>query len=202
MKTVLQSLLIVTVGLWATALRAGVEVGQLAPNFTLTDIDGKTHTLSDYRGRTVVLEWVNPECPFVINHYQNTDSMPKLQKAAKADGVVWLTINSGRPGAQGDFDAAKIGEWMKSTGASPAAYFRDRDGEVGKRYGAKTTPHLYIVAADGTLVYQGAIDSIRSSKPEDVGRAINYVATALAEMKSGKAIATSVSQPYGCAVKY
>jgi len=182
-------------------MRAEVAIGQPAPDFALTDITGQAHKLSDFRGRTVVLEWVNPECPFVIKHY-GSGNMPALQKAAVADGVVWLSINSGRPGAQGDFDAAKVAEWMKRTGASPTAYFRDQDGKVGRLYAAKTTPHMFVITAEGTLVYDGAIDSIRSAKVEDLAKATNYVKAALASVKAGTPVEKTSSQPYGCSVKY
>lgn len=205
MKSFLKKSLLLTAA-FAAALtlsaRAAVEIGKPAPDFTLTDINGTTHKLSSYKGKTVVLEWVNPECPFVVNHYQSTGNMPKLQKAATSDGVVWLTINSGRAGAQGDFEPSKVMSWMKESGASPSAYLRDQTGTVGKLYGAKTTPHMYVITGDGVLVYDGAIDSIRSSKPADVAKAQNYVAAALAAVKGGKPVATATSQPYGCSVKY
>lgn len=190
------------VAAFATSASAAPEIGQPAPDFTLTDIDGKQHTLSDYRGKTVVLEWMNQECPFVVNHYQNTGSMPKLQKEAKADGIVWLTINSGNKGEQGDYSPEQVKAWMKKTDAAPTAYFRDQDGKVGRLYDAKTTPHMYVITKDGTLVYNGAIDSIRSPKPADVAKATNYVSAALASVKAGKPVEKATSQPYGCSVKY
>ncbi len=183
--------------LWAVA-----EVGQPAPEFSLKDLHGKTVKLSDLRGKTVVLEWVNAECPFVVKHYEKSGNIPGLQKAAAADGVVWITINSGKPGAQGDYDEAKVAEWMKATGAAPASYCRDSDGTVGKLYGAKTTPHMYVITADGTLVYNGAIDSIRSTKVEDIAKATNYVTAALGSVKTGQPVAKAVTEPYGCSVKY
>ncbi|HEY0968405.1 MAG TPA: thioredoxin family protein [Opitutaceae bacterium] len=176
-------------------------IGQAAPDFTLTDITGKQHSLSSYRGKTVVLEWVNPECPFVIKHY-GSGNMPNTQKAATADGVVWLTINSGVPGAQGDFDPAKASAWLKQQGAAPTAYFRDQNSAVGRLYGAKTTPHMYVINAEGTLVYNGAIDSIRSANVADIAKAENYVNSALAAVKAGKPVAKATSEPYGCNVKY
>jgi len=181
--------------------RAAVTIGQPAPDFTLTDIQGQTHRLADYRGRIVVLEWVNPTCPFVVKHY-GSGNMPALQHAAAADGVVWLSINSGRPGAEGDFEPAQVTAWMKRVGAAPTAYFRDRDGKVGRLYEAKTTPHMFVITADGTLVYEGAIDSIRSAKVEDIAKATNYVKAALAAVKSGQPVEKATSQPYGCSVKY
>jgi hypothetical protein len=180
---------------------ATAEVGQVAPDFTLTDINGNKHSLSDFKGKTVVLEWVNPECPFVGKHY-GSGNMPRLQKAAAADGVVWLSINSGRPGAQGDYDAAQVADWMKRTGAAPTAYFRDQGGKVGRMYDARTTPHMFIVDGSGTLVYAGGIDSIRSAQMEDIAKATNYVTEALADIKAGRPVRTTHSQPYGCSVKY
>lgn len=178
-----------------------VETGQSAPDFTLTDIEGKAHSLSDFRGKTVVLEWMNQGCPFVVKHY-NSGNMPAVQRDAIADGVVWLVINSGRKGAQGDLEPSEVKSWKKEKGASFTAYFRDRDGSVGHLYGAKTTPHMYVISANGTLVYQGAIDSIRSTKISDIDRAENYVRSALQDISEGNAVRTATTRPYGCSVKY
>lgn len=183
------------------ALHASVEIGKPAPDFTLTDIEGKTHKLSDYKGKTVVLEWVNPECPIVVKHY-GSGNIPATQKAAVADGVIWLSINSGSPGAQGDFNPAKVATWAKANHAEPTAYFRDVDGKVGRLYAAKTTPHLFVITKEGTLVYDGAIDSIRSADVDDIPKATNYVKAALASVKAGKPVEKSATQPYGCSVKY
>jgi len=185
----------------AGTARAAATLGAPAPDFTLTDIEGKTHRLSDYKGKIVVLEWTNPECPFVQKHY-GSGNIPNLQKSATADGVVWLAINSGHPGGEGDYDNAAAAAWLKAQGAAPTAYFRDLDGKVGRLYGAKTTPHLFVITADGTLVYDGAIDSIRSADVEDIARATNYVKVALADVMAGRPVAKAASQPYGCAVKY
>lgn len=163
----------------ASIASANVSIGSAAPDFTLTDIDGNTHRLSDFRGKTVVLEWVNQECPFVVKHY-DSGNIPKVQAAALADGVVWLAINSGHVGAQGDFSTDQVKAWQKETGANFTAYCRDQDGKVGRLYGAKTTPHMYVITADGTLVYNGAIDSIRSANKADIAKAENYVTSALA----------------------
>jgi peroxiredoxin len=181
---------------------AAPVVGQAAPDFTLTALDGKSHALSSFKGKTVVLEWVNPECPFVVKHYEKSGNMPKTQKAALADGVVWLQINSGHAGAQGDFEPAKVKEWMTKTGAASTAYFRDSDGKVGKLYDARTTPHMFVINADGVLVYAGGIDDIRSANPDDIAKATNYVSAALADLKAGRAVQTATSRPYGCSVKY
>jgi hypothetical protein len=203
MKTIAKFIFAAVLGaaFFVGAAPAAVEIGKPAPDFTLTDVSGKTHKLSDYRGKTVVLEWVNPECPFVIKHY-SSGNIPSLQKSATGDGVVWLLINSGHAGAQGDYDAAKANAWMRENGAAPSAYFRDQDGKVGRLFGAKTSPHLYVITGEGTLVYNGAIDSIRSADKADLAKATNYVAEALAAVKAGKPVKTATSQPYGCSVKY
>lgn len=181
---------------------AAVANGQPAPDFVLTDIDGQAHHLSDYRGKVVVLEWNNPDCPIVHKHY-DSGNIPRLQKAAEADGVVWLLINSGAPGKEGaDYSADQIKAWLKERGAEPTAYLRDPTGAVGHLYSAQTTPHLFVITAAGTLVYHGAIDSIASANPADIPRAENYVAEALAAVKAGQPVAKASSRPYGCSVKY
>ena len=191
---------------FATALAVGVQakpvaVGSPAPDFTVTDINGKTQRLSDYKGKTVVLEWVNPKCPFVKKHYES-GNIPNLQKSATGSGVVWLEINSAAPGKDGDFDAAQASAWLNEMHASPTAYIRDSDGTLGKLYGAKSTPHMFVITGDGTLAYDGAIDSISSSKKDDISRATNYVSAALTSVKLGQPVAKAVSEPYGCPVKY
>jgi hypothetical protein len=184
------------------ALARTAEVGQPAPDFSLTAIDGQPHKLSEYRGRTVVLEWVNPECPIVQKHYNRSGNMPRLQQAAVADHVVWLSINSAAPGKQGDYDPAEVTAWMKKVGATPTAYFRDPSGTVGRLYGARATPNMFVIDPQGVLVYAGAIDSIRSANPKDIAKAENYVTAALAAVKAGRSVATPATEPYGCAVKY
>ena len=193
---------LLTAGFFAASLLGAATVGQPAPAFTLTDLDGKAHSLSDYKGKTLVLEWVNPECPFVVKHYDKSGNIPATQKAAVADGVVWLQINSAAAGKQGDFDAEKAKAWQAKNKVAATAYLRDADGKVGKAYDAKTTPHIFIVNAEGVLVYNGAIDSIRSGNPEDIAKAENYVKSALAAIKEGKPVANATTQPYGCSVKY
>ncbi len=203
---ILKSLTKSTAGVFAllasAAMAIAAQVGQPAPDFTLTDIDGKTHTLSDYKGKTVVLEWMNQECPFVVKHYEKSGNIPATQRAATADGVIWLVINSGRPGAQGDFSPEKVREWSKQQNTAYTAYFRDQDGKVGRLYDAKTTPHMYVINPEGTLVYNGAIDSIRSANPKDIAKAENYVTSALAAVKAGEPVKTPATQAYGCTVKY
>ncbi len=193
---------LVAAGVFAASLLGAATVGQPAPAFTLTDLDGKTHGLSDFKGKTLVLEWVNPECPFVVKHYDKSGNIPATQKAAAADGVVWLQINSAAAGKQGDFDAEKAKAWQAKNKVTAAAYLRDSDGKAGKVYDAKTTPHIFIINADGVLVYNGAIDSVRSTNPADIEKAENYVKSALASIKEGKPVATPTTQPYGCSVKY
>ncbi|SMF63076.1 redoxin domain-containing protein [Allosphingosinicella indica] len=180
---------------------AAVQVGQAAPNFKLNDADGKVVTLSDFRGKTVVLEWHNPGCPFVQKHYKS-GNMQKTQAAAAKDGAVWLTINSGAPGKQGHMSGAEAKKLVADEKARSTAYLLDPKGVVGKGYDAKTTPHMYIVDAKGTLVYAGGIDDKPTANAADIAGARNHVAAALAEMKAGKPVSISTSRPYGCAVKY
>ena len=193
---------LVVLGFFATALLFAASIGEPAPTFTLTDLAGKTHHLADFKGKTVVLEWTNPECPFVRKHYAASGNLPAIQKAAAADGVVWLLINSSAPGTQGDIDAATVKAWLTQNHVAATAYLLDRDGKVGKAYGAKTTPHLFVLNAGGVLVYQGAIDNKRSADAKDIVGAENYVKSALAALKAGQPIATPSTQPYGCGVKY
>ncbi len=194
-------------GAASLALLAGVAsaaptVGQAAPDFTLTDINGQKHSLSEYKGKTVVLEWVNPECPFVQKHYQGSGNLPATQKAAVAGGAVWLSINSGHPGSEGDYAPAEVQAWEKKTGAAATAYFRDQDGKVGKLYDARHTPTLYVVDKTGALVYAGGIDSINSADADDIPKATNYVNAALADLKAGRPVAQAKTRAYGCSVKY
>ena len=182
--------------------RAAAETGQPAPNFTLTGIDGQAHKLSDYKGKTVVLEWNNPDCPIVRKHY-DSDNLPGLQRTATADGVVWLLINSGAQGQEGaDYTGDALKTWLQSHHAAPTVYFRDPDGKVGHLYAAKTTPHMFVITKEGVLVYAGAIDSIPSANMADIPKATNYVAAALAAVKAGKPVEKANTQAYGCSVKY
>jgi len=184
----------------ATAKAAAV-VAQPAPDFTLVDSNGAQHSLSADKGKVVVLEWVNFECPFVGKHY-GSGNMQKLQKAYTGKGVVWLSINSSAEGKQGYFPAAKINALMKEKSAAPTAYLIDTDGTVGRAYGAKTTPHMYIVDPKGTLVYAGGIDDTPSTDQADIATAKNFVQAALEEALAGKPVSTASSTPYGCSVKY
>ena len=191
---------ILSIGLCAPAF-ANPEISKPAPAFSAQDLNGKTISLSDYKGKTIVLEWTNPECPFVKKFY-GAGKMQELQKAALADGVVWLSINSSADGKQGNMtpDAAK--KVAAEKGWSGSAYILDAKGEVGKAYGAKTTPHMFVIDKDGVLAYAGAIDDKESANPEDIATAKNYISAALAELKAGKPVAVSTSRSYGCNVKY
>ena len=185
----------------ATAALAAPQVGRPAPNFKLNDVDGRAVTLADYRGKTVVLEWHNPGCPFVQKHYAS-GNMQKAQAAARAQGVVWLTINSGAPGKQGHMNGAQAKALLATQKAAPTAYLLDPRGVVGRGYDAKTTPHMYIINPRGQLVYAGGIDDKPTSDKDDIAGARNHVLAALTEMKAGKAVSVPSSRPYGCTVKY
>ena len=185
-----------------SSVRAAVGIGETAPDFTLTDIAGRVHHLTDYKGKVVVLEWNNPDCPFVHKHY-DSGNIPALQRSATAAGVIWLTINSGASDMEGgDYTDAQLQTFLQKTNAAPTAYLRDGAGKVGRLYGAKTTPHCFVISAEGKLVYSGAIDSIRSADAAGIPAAKNYVAAALADLKAGRPVATPSTRPYGCGVKY
>ena len=188
-------------GLAACGAAAAQVVGQPAPNFRLADANGKPVSLADYKGRIVVLEWNNPGCPFVQKHY-GSGNMQNTQAAAAKDGVVWLTINSGAPGKQGYMSGAEAKAFVARSGAHPAAYLLDPRGTVGRAYGARTTPHMYVVDARGTLVYAGAIDDRPTANPADIEGARNHVLAALSELEAGRAVSVATSRPYGCSVKY
>ncbi len=177
------------------------EVGKPAPDFTLSDSNGKTHSLSAYRGKVVVLEWVNHGCPFVVKHY-SSGNMQRTQQAAAADGAVWLSICSSAPGKQGHLSPAEWNKTSAAKGATPAAVLLDEAGKVGRLYHATATPQLFVIDAQGKVVYSGAIDSIPSTNTDDIAKAQNYVLAALADLKAGRPVATAVTKPYGCSVKY
>lgn len=181
---------------------AGQQVtGQKAGNFQLTDVDGRTVALSDFAGKTVVLEWHNPGCPFVQKHY-DSGNMQKTQEAARAQGAVWLTINSGAPGKQGYMSGAEAKALVAEEKGRATNYLLDPRGVVGKGYGAKTTPHLYVIDGGGTLVYQGGIDDRPTADRADIAGARNHVLAALSEMRAGKPVSVAETRPYGCTVKY
>jgi len=172
------------------------KVGQPAPDFALSDLSGKPVKLSDLKGKFVVLEWVNPECPYVQKHYDSAN-MQTLQKEFGAKQVAWLAINSTREGHAEFKSPQQMAGWMKEKGGAPAATLLDRDSKVGRLYGAVTTPHMYVIDPKGTLVYVGAIDDKRSTNPADVKTAKNYVRVALGESMAGKAVSTASTLPYG-----
>jgi len=184
-----------------TIAQAEVQIGQPAPDFSLTDCSGKKVSLSDFKGKVVVLEWVNHNCPFVVKHY-GSGNMQKLQADATAKGVTWLSICSSAPGKQGHADAADAAKKCTETQSAATAYFLDETGKVGKTYGAKVTPDMYVIDAKGVLVYHGAIDDKKSTNPGDIAGAKNYVAAALDEVLAGKPVSTPKTDPYGCGVKY
>jgi hypothetical protein len=176
-------------------------VGQTAPDFTLADANGRQVSLSDFRGRTVVLEWNNPGCPFVQKHY-GSGNMQRTQAAATGDGAVWLTINSGGPGNQGHMNGPQARAFVAQAGARPTAYLLDPAGVAGRAFGARTTPHMYVIDGRGTLVYAGAIDDRPTANPADVDGARNHVLAALGELGAGRAVSVATTRPYGCSVKY
>ena len=186
----------VAVALVGNAARAAVEVGKPAPDFALTDVTGKTHKLSDYRGKTVVLEWVNSGCPIVGAHY-NSKNMQGTQQVAAADGVVWLQINTSADGDQGHMSDAEAAAWQKRMGVTANAYLKDYSGTVARLYGAHATPNMFVVNKDGTLVYSGAIDS---GNGRNIATAKNYVKAALTSLKEGKPIEVTTSRADGCAI--
>ena len=185
----------------AAPASAAPVVGKPAPNFKAADVNGKAVTLSALRGRTVVLEWNNPQCPFLKKHY-DSGNMQRTQAAARKDGVLWLTINSSAPGKQGHMNGAEAKQFVAKAGAKPSDYLLDASGAVGRAYDAKTTPHMFIVNKAGTLVYAGGIDDKPTSRPADIKGARNHVLAALSEIKAGKKVSVPTSRPYGCSVKY
>ena len=186
--------------LFSAAALANAPAGKPAPAFTVTDLDGKPVNLADYKGRTVVLEWTNFGCPFVQKHYRS-GNMQALQKKYSND-VVWLAVNSTNKGSTDWTEAKALTAQLKDFGAQPARYLVDEPGKVGMAYGAKTTPHMFIIDPQGTVVYNGAIDDKRSTDVTDVKTSKNYVVAALEEMKAGKPVSVSTTTPYGCSVKY
>ncbi len=187
----------------STASAVTVKTGDAAPDFTLPGHDGKTYKLSDFKGKHVVLEWFNNDCPYVKKHYgEPQKNMQGLQKTYAAKDVVWLTIVSSTPGSQGHVTAAEASKILKERDAAPKALLMDPSGDVGRKYDAKTTPHMYVINPEGKLVYQGAIDDKPSAKPESLNGAKPYLVNALDASMSGKPIAETTTTAYGCAVKY
>jgi peroxiredoxin len=193
---------VMAAGLLAAAgASAQAVVGQAAPAFSATDTAGRPVTLADYKGKHVVLEWVNPGCPFVQKHY-DSGNMPATQKSATSKGVVWLSVNSTAKDA-GDYQSpAELSAWQKSKNAAPSATLMDVDGKVGRAYGARTTPHMYLIDPQGKLIYAGAIDSKPTANQADIQTATNYVNQAVGEALAGKPVSQATSRAYGCSIKY
>ena len=189
-------------GLLAAGVAAAqAAVGQAAPAFGLTDTQGRPVKLADFKGKHVILEWVNPGCPYVQKHY-SSGNMPATQKAARGKDVVWLAINSTATDHRDYLEPDKLSAWLKGRDAAMNATLMDADGKVGRAYGARTTPHMYLIDPQGKLLYAGAIDSIPSANAADIRNATNYVNQALGEALAGKPITKPTSQAYGCSIKY
>lgn len=186
---------------WSATSALAVAPGTAAPDFTVTDSNGKAVRLADYRGKYVVLEWTNPECPFVRKHY-TSDNMQALQKEWGAKDVVWLSVNSTNRASSEFKTGAEMNAWMSAKGATQKAILIDQDSAAGRAYVARTTPQMFVIDPSGTLIYGGAIDDKRSANPADVKGANNYVRAALTEALAGKPVSVANTVPYGCSVKY
>ncbi len=201
MKTKLLTALLTLAASTALFAADSPAVGTNAPDFSLTDSKGKTQSVSQYKGKYVVLEWFNPECPFVKKHY-GSGNMQKLQEEFTAKGVVWLSVDSSAPGLEGNLTAeqanAKMSEWK----TKQTALVLDPDGKAGRSYGAKNTPHMFVINPEGKIVYEGAIDSKATPNPSDIASSTNYVKVALEESLAGKTVTNANTKPYGCSVKY
>ncbi len=189
------------VALTPSSLRAAPEIGAPAPLFQAVDSNGKTVALSDLRGKLVVLEWSNHDCPFVVKHYRSAN-MQSLQREATADGVVWLTVISSAPGTQGYVQGAEANDLTVKRNAAPSNVLLDPTGAIGRAYDARTTPHMYVIGKDGALLYKGGLDDKATASVADVPGARNYVRIALDAVKAGRAVDPAVTRPYGCTVKY
>lgn len=176
-------------------------IGSAAPDFSAPDANGKTQSLSQYKGKYVVLEWFNPECPFVKKHY-GSDNMQKLQAEYTGKGVVWLTIDSNASGTEGNLTADQAQKIINSWKTKQTALLLDPESKVAKLYGAKNTPNMVVISPEGKIVYEGAIDSKASPNPADIPTSTNYVKSALDESLAGKPVSNAQTKPYGCSVKY
>ena len=185
----------------ATSAQAVAIVGQPAPAFKAIDTSGKTVSLADFKGKTVVLEWMNPGCPFVQKHY-GAGNMQATQKEALAKGAVWLSVNSTAVDAGDYMKPADLAAWVREHQAQPTATLMDADGKLGRAYGARTTPHMFVIDPQGRLAYAGAIDSQASARREDIASATNYVKAAVGAVTAGQAVGTAVTPSYGCSIKY
>jgi len=185
----------------STAAFADAEIGKTAPDFTLIDAQGSPHSLKDLKGKTVVLEWMNFDCPFVHKHYKS-GNMQKLQAAETAKGTVWFSIVSSAKGKQGYFEPKDMLARQAKEGGKQTAILYDTDGKVGKAFGAKNTPHMFVIDKDGKVAYRGAIDDKDTAEIEDIAKAKNYVSAALEDLRANRKVATADTKPYGCGVKY
>ena len=200
-KRFLTYILVVLAILIALPAARAARVGEPAPDFTATDSNGKVHKLSDYKGKFVVLEWTNRGCPYTQKHY-NSGNMQRLQKEWIDRGVIWLTVVSSAPGKQGYVTASEENSYLQQVKAAPTAVLMDPTGAVGHLYDAKTTPHMFLISPQGTLIYNGAIDDRATTDVSDVNAAKNYISAALNEATTGKPVSVPTSRPYGCSVKY
>lgn len=185
----------------AASTFADVEIGKPAPAFSVQDTQGKTHSLKEYQGKIVVLEWLNFDCPFVKKHY-GAGNMQKLQADATKDGVIWLSVASTAKGKPGYYDPKDLEARREKIGGKQTSILVDSDGKMGRAYEAKNTPEMFVIDAKGKVAYRGAIDSIDSAEAEDIAKAKNYVAAAIADLKANRKVAVSDTKPYGCGVKY
>jgi peroxiredoxin len=199
-RMLLSAALCLGVSVVAPAL-AAPQLGQPAPPFSAMDAQGHRRSLSDFKGKTVVLEWTNSGCPYVGKHY-GSGAMQALQKKERADGVVWLTVSSSAPDMQGYFTAPIARAWAAKEHWDGAAILLDSSGKIGRAYEAKNTPHMFIIDKAGRIAYMGGIDDRPYADPESLKGAKPYVALALADLRAGRPVAIPVSQPYGCSVKY
>ena len=201
MKT--KSIFTILASLVTTTLLAldSPPVGSAAPDFSLTDAKGKTHSLSQYKGKYIVLEWFNPECPFVKKHY-GSGNMQKLQEEYTGKGVVWLTIDSNAPGSEGNMTPEQAEKVTTAWKTHQTALLLDPKGKAGRAYGAKNTPNMVVISPEGKIAYEGAIDSKATPNPADIPSSTNYVKVALDESLAGKPVTTANTRPYGCGIKY
>ena len=201
MKTKLLTALLTIAASSALFAADSPAVGTTAPDFSLTDSKGKTQSVSQYKGKYVVLEWFNPECPFVRKHY-GSGNMQKLQEEFTSKGVVWLTVDSSAPGLEGYLTAEQANAKMTEWKTKQSALVLDPDGKAGRSYGAKNTPHMFVINPEGKIVYEGAIDSKATPNSSDIANSTNYVKVALEESMGGKTVSNANTKPYGCSVKY
>ena len=192
---------LIALTLFTTQLFAAAKVGETAPNFSEAASDGKTYNLSSYQGKFVVLEWHNQGCPYTAKHYES-GNMQKLQKEWTTKGVTWFTVISSAQGTQGYVNASDENSYLAKMKAAPTAALLDPSGQLGHMYGAKTTPHMFVINPQGKLIYDGAIDDRPTTDESDINGAKNYVSLALSEAMAGKPVSTATTRAYGCSVKY